>query len=258
MERQARIDREARARVAAENRRLDAARRWQDAQRSRRLEARDVRAVRLAEMADDGSCCGAPAVPVASAKFGRRHRTGIVPSRLPCPRALACENLYEKRRRDFPDDFTPGRKRERQRERVLEAIRREANPGDAECCGAPRVATASTKYVMRHREGFTWGDVREPCVWALRCQAKYSRRYRAAVKEDDPARYERERQKALVRNRRRPRTGNPTGRPPEPVIHGTPSGYLKERRRDGLEVCDQCREAWRNHQREYKKRRATV
>lgn len=166
---------------------------------------------------------------------------------------MRCDSLYEKQRRDRPDDYAPGRKRERQRERVLETIRRTANPGDAECCGAPRVATASTKYVMRHREGFTWGDVREPCGWALRCQAKYSRQYRAVIKED-AVRWRREREKAQVRNRRR-RTGRPTGRPPEPIVHGTLSGYRKERRREGLEVCDQCREAWRNHQREYKKQR---
>ena len=45
---------------------------------------------------DGGPCCGAPAEPVASAKFSERHRSGRAGSVCPCVRALACEAAYRR------------------------------------------------------------------------------------------------------------------------------------------------------------------
>ena len=238
-------NRQARLRLAEEHRRLETE------GRLLRLSGRDrwmMRAIRLERMPDDGSCCGAPRVPVASARFVRRHRRGVSRGeRLPCRRALLCEAEWARFRRRYPECFTPENKKLRQQRRVLDAISRQTLPGDAPCCGAPRVATASTKFVWRHRHGYSHGG-RKPCEWALRCQAKYLRQWRQGLDGD---RLERVREQRKAQNRRR-RTGRPTGRPPEPVVHGTVSGYLKERRRDGVEICDACRTAWRNHQRAYK------
>ena len=47
-----------------------------------------------------GRCCGAPAEPVATAKFAQRHKTGLsFGLSWPCRRAAACETLAQALRR---------------------------------------------------------------------------------------------------------------------------------------------------------------
>ena len=77
LERQTRLDREARARVERE-----------DQERAERAEP------------SDGRCCGAPPTPIATSRFAGRHRRGACFGGLwPCRRALDCEALDRRLRR---------------------------------------------------------------------------------------------------------------------------------------------------------------
>ena len=126
LERQTRLDREARARVEQED-----------------LE-RAARAV-----PSDGRCCGAPPEPIATPRFAEWHRRGACfGGSTPCRRAADCEAVYRRLYNRGWATLADAHEPQQGNHGAGGGTFIQLEPG--ECCGAPPTPEPTGKYVRRH------------------------------------------------------------------------------------------------------------
>lgn len=145
LQRQDRLDREARERIRRE----------------------DEERARQAVILSDGRCCGAPPEPIATSRFAEWHRRGACfGDRTPCRRAANCAALYRRLyNRGWPTLADA-------HEEIYRGAFQTGRPPNyiylppGECCGAPDQPEPTGKYAARH---YTRGTT--PCPASKACES---------------------------------------------------------------------------------------